>query len=737
MTSKSVLFLGLLIKTQMKKILLSLLALCLSFGSVMADEGMWLPIQVAKIHGKMTDAGLKLSADDIYNINQASLKDAIVRLGGGFCTAEIISKEGLLMTNHHCAYDLIQNHSSVDKDYLTNGFWAMNRSEELTNPGLTASILVRMEDVTAKVMQAIEGVEESKKAGAIAKITKEIADAAGKEGDGYTGDVRPIFYGNQYILSVYIVYKDVRLVGAPSSSIGKFGGDTDNWMWPRHTGDFSMLRIYTGADGKPAEYTADNVPLKPKHSLPVSMKGLKEGDYTMVMGYPGTTNRYLTSANLASNLTNYNQAIIDMYGARMQAYKKSMDADAATRIALASTYASGMNSYKYFIGQSLGLRNGGLVEKKADYEAGLQKWIDADANRKAQWGNVLAEMNKDMATFGPVNREYLYFLFAFVNQPYARFNNQIGALKGLLAEKKPDAAKVTEATTKLKEKLESMYTEYFAGTEQAAFAAMMLVYHRETPADKQLVFFKELLAKTKGVDVQAKINTIAANVYSNSLLTSKERMETFLNKPSKKALDQDAGVSLATAAMKHFSEVVAPANQAASGNLNANRKLLMAAMLAYESSRDFAPDANSTLRVTYGNVKSYNPKDGVKYKFFTTHEGILQKEDPSNEEFIVPAKLKDLLVKRDFGKYGSEDMLNTCFLSTNDITGGNSGSPVINGSGELVGVAFDGNWESMTGDLMFNPAVQRTISVDIRYVLFIIDKYAGAGHLVKEMNLVY
>lgn len=721
----------------MKKFLLSLLALSLSFGSVMADEGMWLPIQVAKIHGKMTDAGLKLSADDIYNINQASLKDAIVRLGGGFCTAEIISKEGLLMTNHHCAYDLIQNHSSVDKDYLTNGFWAMTRSEELTNPGLTASILVRMEDVTAQVMKAIEGVEESKKAGAIAKITKEIADAAGKEGDGYAGDVRPIFYGNQYILSVYIVYKDVRLVGAPPSSIGKFGGDTDNWMWPRHTGDFSMLRIYTGADGKPADYAADNVPLKPKHSLPVSMKGLNEGDYTMVMGYPGTTNRYLTSANLASNLDNYNQAIIDMFGARMQAYKKSMDADAATRIALASTYASGMNTYKYFIGQSLGLRKDGLVEKKAAYEADLQKWIEADNMRKADWGDVLAEMNKDMANYGPVNREYLYFLFAFVNQPYARFNNQLGALNGLLAEKKPDAAKVKETTDKLKEKLGDIYGEYFPATEQATFAAMMLVYHRETPADKQPAFFKELLAKTKGADVQAKINTIAANVYGKSLLTSKERMAAFLDKPSKKALDKDPGATLASAAMKHFSETLAPANQKASGNLNANRKRLMAAMLAFESSRDFAPDANSTLRVTYGNVKPYNPKDGVKYKFYTTHEGILQKEDPSNEEFIVPAKLKDLLVKKDFGKYGSEDMLNTCFLSTNDITGGNSGSPVINGNGELVGVAFDGNWESMTGDLMFNPAVQRTISVDIRYVLFIIDKYAGAGHLVKEMNLVY
>lgn len=721
----------------MKKFFLSLVVLALSLGMARADEGMWLPIQVAKIHGKMAGAGLQLSAADIYNINQASLKDAIVRLGGGFCTAEIVSDQGLLMTNHHCAYDLIQNHSAVGKDYLTDGFWAMKQSEELTNPGLTASILVRMEDVTARVMKALEGVDDSKRSSTIQKIGKEIMDEATKENEGYTADFKAIYYGNQFILSVYMTYKDVRLVGAPPSSIGKFGGDTDNWMWPRHTGDFSMLRIYTAPDGKSAAYAADNVPLKPKHVLPISMKGLKEGDYTMVMGYPGTTNRYLTSTNLASNLNNYNQALIDMFGARMGAYKEDMDADAKIRIALASTYASGMNTYKYFIGQSLGLRKDGLVEKKAAYEAELQKWIDADADRKAKWGNVLSTLNKDIAAFGPINREYLYFVFAFVNQPFARFNQQLGGLKGLLGEKKPDAAKVKESTDKLIEGLDDMYEEYFAGTEEKVLAAVLKVYHRETPADKQPAFFKELLAKTKGADTNAKLDQIAADVYRKSVLTSRDRMEAFLRKPSKKVLDKDPAVKLADEAMKHFSTTLAPANQGAQANLATNRRLLMAAMMAYESSREFAPDANSTLRVTYGNVKPYNPKDAVTYKYLTTSDGILQKEDPSNEEFIVPAKLKDLLEKKDFGPYAENGTLYTCFLSTNDITGGNSGSPVINGKGELVGVAFDGNWESMTGDLMFNPAVQRTISVDIRYVLFIIDKYAGAGHLVKEMKLVY
>ena len=720
----------------MKKIVLSLLAVLFSLNLVLANEGMWLPIQVATIHGKMTDAGLQLSAEDIYSINQASLKDAIVRLGGGFCTAEIVSGEGLLLTNHHCAYDLIQNHSSVDKDYLSDGFWAMERSEELTNPGLTASILVRMEDVTEQVMQALEGVDEAGKADAIRNISKQIVDAAKAEGTGYTADVKPIFYGNQFILSVYITYQDVRLVGAPPSSIGKFGGDTDNWMWPRHTGDFSMLRIYTGPDGLPAAYAAENVPLKPKKVLPISLKGIQEGDYAMVMGYPGSTNRYLTSANLASNLDNYNQAIIDMFGARMKAYKEDMDASKEIRIALASTYASGMNTYKYFIGQSLGLRKDGLVEKKAAYELQLQRWIKQDGERMKTYGALLANMDAEMQAYGPINRNYLYFLFAFVNQPYNRNSNQLGAMKALLNEKKVDKDKLAAETERLSKAVDGIFTEYFAATEEKVFAACLQVYYDKTAEADRPAFFNDLLAKTKGATVREKLNAIAADVYQNSILTSRERMEAFLKKPSKKQLAKDPGMQLSADVMAHFTGVLMPANQAAGANLAANRKALMAAMLAFESEREFAPDANSTLRVTYGNVASYIPRDAVSYKHYTTSAGILQKEDPTNPEFEVPARLKELLVAEDFGDYGTDGVLYTCFLSGNDITGGNSGSPVINGNGELIGIAFDGNWESMTGDLMYNDAVQRTISVDIRYVLFIIDKFAGAGHLVKEMTIV-
>jgi hypothetical protein len=717
---------------QLKKLVL-LLGLVFTIGQARADEGMWLPIQVAKIHGKMLDRGLKLSADDIYSINQASLKDAIVRLGGGFCTAEIVSKEGLLMTNHHCAYDLIQNHSSVEKDYLTDGFWAMSRSEELTNPGLTASILVRMEDVTSRVLKALEGVEDDKKAGVIAKTSKEIAEEAKKEGEGYTADVRPIFYGNQYILSVYITYKDVRLVGAPPSSIGKFGGDTDNWMWPRHTGDFSMLRIYTDANGKPAEYSPENIPLAPKKWLPVSMEGVKENDYVMIMGYPGTTNRYLTAANLESNLDYYNQAIIDLYGVKMRLMKEAMDADAKTRIALASTYASGMNTYKYFIGQSNGLRKDGLVEKKAAYEARLTEWINADANRKAKYGNIIEDMAADIAAFGPLNQHYLYFAIGLLGNGVYNHYNLLGEISQLLEEKKPDAAKLKAAAENTRGKLDDAFAEYYPALDQKTFGALLFQYYREIPAEKHPEFLTKLLAKDKKKDARATLNEYAAMVYSKSVLTDRSRLEKFLDKPTAKVLDKDPGVAFAKEIFKSFMGNVNPPRAALNGQLAAKRKLLMAAMMEFENTREFAPDANSTMRVTYGNVLSYVPRDAVSYKFYTTAEGILQKENPKDEEFIVPAKLKELLVKKDYGRYATNGVLYTGFISNNDITGGNSGSPVINAKGELVGVAFDGNWESMTGDLMFSTSMQRCISVDIRYVLFVIDKFAGAGHLVDEM----
>lgn len=718
------------------RVYLLILTWVLPFLPVRADEGMWLPLQIRRIHEKMAGKGLQLSAEDLYEINRSSVKDAIVRLGSGFCTAEIISGEGLLLTNHHCAFDMIQNHSAVGRDYLTDGFWAMKRSDELSNPGITASILDRMEDVTARMNDSIAADPNTPRPKVIERVGRLIAREITQGNAAKTADVRAIFYGNQFILSVYTTYSDVRLVGAPPSSIGKFGGDTDNWMWPRHTGDFSLLRIYTGADGQPAPYNEQNIPLKPRHVLPVSTSGVKEDDFVMVFGFPGTTNRYLTSANLATNIENNNQPIIDMLGARMKAYKESMDSSPEIRIALASTYASGMNTYKYFIGQNLGLKNDGVVERKADYEQKLGAWSERLSGQdRERFQGITDKIAREMKTFGPVNRRFMYFRLGMVNQAAYRINDRLQGLKSVLEANKAGSDTVKSASEKIRMSLDDLYTEYFPATEQSAFVAVLAAYLKATPVADRPDFLVQALKGTGQYDESAQISALAASMFSTSLLTDRGRMEAFLKKPGFKAMQKDVGINFFTSAALHYNKTLLPPRTELFQRIEVLRKDLMSAMMAFESERVFAPDANSTLRLTYGTVRPYVPRDAVFYKYFTTHEGILQKEDPSNEEFVVPARLKELLKARDFGRYGSNGVLNTCFLSDNDITGGNSGSPVINGRGELVGLAFDGNWESMTGDLLFSPSMQRTISVDIRYVLFIIDKFAGAGHLVQEMKL--
>ena len=714
-----------------------MLVLGLASTRVRADEGMWLPIQLSKIESRMKEAGFSLSAADLYQINQAAVKDAIVRLGGGFCTAEIVSDQGLVLTNHHCAYDLIQNHSTVEKDYLTNGFWAMNRAQELPNPGLTASTLVRMEDVTNRMNDSLRNVPEAQRGAVIAKVSKIIADEASAEKKGYQGDVRPIFYGNQFILSVYMVYKDVRLVGAPPSSIGKFGGDTDNWMWPRHTGDFSVLRIYTGPNGESADYDSlRNIPLKPNRFLSVCTSGVKNGDYTMVMGYPGTTNRYLSADNLDFNLATVNMMVEDMIGSRMQAYKEDMDKDDKIRIALASTYASGMNTYKYYQGQSLGLRKDGLGDKKRAHENGLRQWISSDPARVALYGQPLESLSGLLNQYRNDYRKMIYFRQALGNQAFVRHFRIMGDLQKALESAKPDEAKTLAAAKSTRDALKENMTEYFQATEQKAFARMLRVYLERINAADRPPFLNDLLKKTEGENDKDRSKELAKIIYKESILTNPELMEAFLNKPSAKKWKKDPGVQLALSINDYTNQVLMPADRKAQAEQAPVRRQLMAANMAYQSQRIFAPDANSTLRLTYGNIKPYVPRDGVDYNWFTTHSGILQKEDPSNEEFIVPNKLKEDLTKGDFVPYGRDGELVTCFISNNDITGGNSGSPVMNARAELVGIAFDGNWESMTGDLMFNDKVQRTISVDIRYVLFVMDRFAGAGHLVREMKLV-
>ncbi|WP_462318819.1 S46 family peptidase [Marinilabilia sp.] len=720
----------------MKKLLLVLISLHLAFASF-AKEGMWIPLLLEKYNiEEMQEMGFRLTAEDIYSINQASMKDAVMIFGGG-CTGELISDQGLIITNHHCGYSAIQSHSTVENDYLTNGFWAMSKEEELPNPGLSVTFLKYMEDVTDSVLV---GIEESMTMKEREKVIDEniskIKERATKD-NHYTATVKPFFHGNQYFLFVNEVYKDVRLVGAPPSAIGKFGGDTDNWMWPRHTGDFSVFRIYADENNEPAEFSEDNKPFKPKKHFPVSLKGIEEGDFTMVFGYPGSTDQYVPSYHLKMLTEKVYPELIDMRTHKLNIMDKYMEQDRGVRIKYAAKNARVSNSWKRWRGEIRGLDILNAQKKKKAYQEKFMQWVNKNSDRKADYGQLLNEYEDLYQDFGDAKlaRDMLLEVIYRNGVEVAEVASMFRPLIRLFEkEEDPEEEKISQVKEEVEKEIKGFFKDYYQPIDKEITADILALYSNSVNSEFLPEIYSRINEKFDN-DFQSYTDKLFRKTLFADEGSALALLEGFSERSIKK-VRKDPAWQLHETFMDTYRDQLYPLYNSLRQKKDSLNRIYMKAQMEFESDKVFYPDANFTLRVGYGKVKGYEARDAVEYEYHTTIEGIMEKDNPDIYDYRVPEKLKELYREKDYGRYEVNGTVPVCFLATNHTTGGNSGSPVVNAEGHLIGVNFDRAWEGVMSDLMFNPDQCRNISLDIRYALFIIDKFAGARYLLDEMTII-
>lgn len=700
-----------------------------------AGEGMWLPLLLEKLNEKeMKSLGMKISARDIYSVNQGSLKDAIVSFGG-FCTGEVISSQGLVLTNHHCGFDAIQNHSTLDKNYIRDGFWAANHSQELVNPNLFVTFIVRIEDVTAKSLQGVkEGMSESERQSIIDKNNGEIVKNAKRE-TYQSAFIRAFFEGNQYYMFITETYNDIRLVGAPPSSVGNFGKDSDNWMWPRHTGDFSLFRIYAGKDNKPAAYSPDNVPYKPKKSLSISMDGVAENDFTMVFGFPGRTMEYLHSAAVEQIVEVNDPAKIAIRDKALAVLDGFMRRDEQIKIQYASKWAGISNAWKKWQGEVLGLKRTNGVSKKKTYEAEFQKRVNSNP-AWASYKGILTDLEDAYAELKPLGLARDYFLEITSKIELFTVASQLNAL--VRAYERGGTQAYNEQLTRVRQRMEDFYKEYSAEVDRGLFSVLMEAYLSEQPQEFVSGYAKNIRNPQDAKDDMSRMENL---IYNETPLTDQKKLlDQYLSKEPAQAVElikKDKAFQLYADMADTYNRQVAAKLNPIQERINQLQRTYMKAQMEVMKEKKFYPDANSTLRLTYGNVKGYQARDAVYYDPYSYLDGVMEKYKPGDYEFDVPEKLQDLYRRKDYGQYGQNGKMPVCFIGTNHTTGGNSGSPALDAYGNLVGLNFDRVWEGTMSDINYDPGICRNIMVDIRYVLFIIDKYAGASHLIKEMKLVH